>query len=132
MPYQTNIINQTQQNTNFRTVLQTGQLSQLVVMDIKPGESIGRETHAHVEQTLFFLSGSGKAVLNGEEKSIAAGDVVIVNPGVEHDFINTGTDSLKVYTIYTPPNHIDGRVHITKADAEADTEDEEFGHQVRS
>lgn len=130
MSYQINIINQTQQNTNFRTVLYTGQLSQLVVMDIKPGESIGKETHEHVEQTLFFLSGSGKAVLNGEEKPIMAGDVVVVNPGVEHDFINTGTESLKVYTIYTPPNHIDGRVHVTKADAEADVEDEEFGHKV--
>lgn len=130
MSYQINIIKQTQQNTNFRTVLYTGQLSQLVVMDVKPGESIGQETHEHVEQILFFPSGSGKAVLNGEEKPITAGDIVVVNPGVEHDFINTGTDSLKVYTIYTPANHIDGRIHVTKADAEADVEDEEFGHKV--
>lgn len=131
MPFTINIQKETEENTYFRKVLFTGKRSQLVVMDIPVGGEIGEETHAHVEQTLFFLSGEGKAVLNGEEKAIAAGDVVVVIPGTKHNFINTGTDSLKVYTTYAPPNHIDGRIHITKADADNDDEDEAFGESVR-
>ncbi|MEK9209065.1 MAG: cupin domain-containing protein, partial [Patescibacteria group bacterium] len=80
---------------------------------------------------LFFLSGSGKAILDGVESVVMAGDAVVVTPGTEHNFINDGSEPLKVYTIYTPPNHIDGRVHVTKADADADTADEEFGHAAR-
>jgi len=131
MSYQTNILESTKNNTNFRTVLFTGQKSQLVVMDIKPGEEIGLETHDNVEQTLFFMSGTGKAVLNDQESAINAGDVVVVTPGTAHNFINTGTEVLKVYTIYAPANHIDGRIHKTPADAQADDEDEEFGHGVK-
>lgn len=127
MSYITNIIKETEENNYFRKVLFTGARSQLVVMDIPAGGEVGEETHAHVEQTLFFLSGTGKAILNGEEKTIGAGDVVVVTPGTKHNFLNTGTGSLKVYTIYAPPNHIDGRVHITKADADKDDEDEAFG-----
>jgi mannose-6-phosphate isomerase-like protein (cupin superfamily) len=100
-------------------------------MHIPPGGEIGEETHAHVEQTLFFLSGSGKVILDGAESDISAGDVVVVTPGTRHNFLNTGTEPLKVYTIYAPPNHIDGRVHATKADADADTEDEAFGGLVQ-
>jgi mannose-6-phosphate isomerase-like protein (cupin superfamily) len=70
-------------------------------------------------------------VLNGEESAVVAGDVVVVTPGTEHNIINDGDEPLKVYTIYAPPNHIDGRIHATKADADADTEDEAFGHAVR-
>ena len=131
LPYLTNIIKETEDNTNFRTVLFTGAKSQLVVMDIPPGEEIGEETHGHVEQTLFFLSGTGKAVLDGNESPITAGDVVVVPPGTMHNFINTGSASLKVYTIYSPPNHIEGRIHVTKADADSDLEDEAFGQQVK-
>ncbi len=127
--YIKNILELTKENTYFRKVIHTGDKSQLVIMDIKPGEDIGTETHPHTEQTLFFLSGTGKAVLDGQEQEISAGDVVIVHSGVEHNFINTGNDSLKIYTIYAPANHIDGRVHKTKEDAELDEEDEEFGHQ---
>jgi mannose-6-phosphate isomerase-like protein (cupin superfamily) len=88
------------------------------------------ETHPHVEQTLFLLSGTAKAILNGEEKPFQAGDVLVVTPGTEHDVVNTGSESLKIYTIYAPANHIDGTIHATKADAEADKADEEFGQQV--
>ncbi|MFA7309188.1 MAG: cupin domain-containing protein [Patescibacteria group bacterium] len=130
MSYQTNIVEKTEGNTNFRTVLFTGKKSQLVVMDIKPGEEIGEETHDHVEQTLFFLSGTGKAILNGVESVVSEGEVVVVTPGTKHNFINTGDTSLKVYTIYAPANHIDGRIHVTPADAMADDEDENFGHAV--
>ncbi|MBN1779225.1 MAG: cupin domain-containing protein [Candidatus Buchananbacteria bacterium] len=130
MSYQENIIDKTQQNEYFRQVLFTGSKSQLVVMSIKSGEDIGQETHNHVEQVLFFLSGVGKAILDGEESEVKAGDVVVVTPGTEHNFVNTGSEPLKIYTIYCPPNHIEGRVHKTKEEAEADTEDEDFGHSV--
>jgi len=109
MSYSTNIIKKTEENSNFRTVLFTGGKSQLVVMSIPPQGEIGEETHHHVEQTLFFLSGEGKAILNGEASRVEA---------------------LKIYTIYAPANHIDGRVHATKAIADADSEDEAFGEKV--
>jgi mannose-6-phosphate isomerase-like protein (cupin superfamily) len=131
MSYTTNIISETENNSNFRSVLFTGEKTQLVVMDIPEGGEIGEEVHPHVEQILFFHSGSGTAVLDGEESSVGEGDVVVVSPGVRHNFLNTGSGSLKVYTVYAPANHIDGRVHATKADADADTEDEEYGESVR-
>jgi mannose-6-phosphate isomerase-like protein (cupin superfamily) len=131
MSYTINIIEETKQNTNFRKVLFTGEKSQLVVMCIPPQGEIGEETHAHVEQTLFFLQGTGKAMLDGQEHVLVAGDVVVVSPGVKHNVINTGSDDLKIYTIYSPANHIDGRVHKTKAEADKDDEDEVFGEQVQ-
>lgn len=127
MSYHTNILKDTQENENFRRVLFTGANSQLVVMSIPPGGEVGRETHKYTEQTLFFLSGTGKGELNGKEFSIVPGDVVVVVPGTDHNFWNTGTQNLKIYTVYAPPNHIDGRVHATKADADADTADEAVG-----
>lgn len=127
MSYQTNIIKDTQENENFRRVLFTGKNSQLVVMSIPPGGEIGEEVHKYTEQTLFFLSGTGEAILDDKKTSIVAGDVVVVVPGTKHNFINTSTQDLKVYTVYSPPNHIDGRVHKTKADADADTADEAIG-----
>lgn len=130
MSYITNIFKQTEENSNFRKVLFTGGKSQLVVMDIPVGGEIGEEKHDHVEQTLFFMSGTGKAILNGEESVVNSGDVVVVTPGTEHNFMNTGNEPLKVYTIYAPANHIDGRIHKTKTDADNDEEDEAFGHKV--
>ncbi len=127
MPFRTNIVTATAENENFRQVLFTGAKSQLVVMSIPPGGEIGEETHAHVEQTLFFQSGNGEAVLNGEAFPIIPGDIVVVTPGTLHNFKNTGTEPLKITTVYAPPNHIDGRMHVTKADADADTADEAFG-----
>jgi mannose-6-phosphate isomerase-like protein (cupin superfamily) len=131
MSYQINIINKTKENGFFRDTLFTGAKSQLVVMSIPPGGEIGEEVHDHVEQTLFFLSGSGQAVLNGVETPIVAGDAVVVTPGTRHNFLNTGAEDLKVYTVYAPPNHLDGRRHVTKTEADADEEDEAFGHAVR-
>jgi mannose-6-phosphate isomerase-like protein (cupin superfamily) len=131
MSYQTNILKATKENKFFRQVLFTGKKSQLVVMSIKKGGDIGEETHANVEQILFFSKGEGKAVLDGVESPITKGDVVVVTPGTKHNFINTGKGSLKVYTVYCPPNHIDGRIHKTRKAADKDKEDEEFGHQVQ-
>ena len=127
MSYYTNIIKATQVNTNYRTVLYTGLNSQLVVMSIPPGTDVGDEVHKYTEQTLFFLSGTGEGELDGKKFPIGPGDVVVVVPGTEHNFTNTGTEPLKLYTTYAPPNHIDGRVHATKADADADTADEAVG-----
>jgi len=132
MSYHTNIIKDTNENDNFRRVLFTGKNSQLVVMSIPPGGEIGRETHQFTEQTLFFLSGSGAGEFNGSTFAIGPGDVVVVTPGTEHNFWNTGTEDMKIYTVYAPPNHIDGRVHATKADADVDTEDEAVGERPPS
>ena len=131
MSYQTNIIQKTEANANFREVLFTGARSQLVVMHIPPGGEIGMETHEHVEQALFFLSGTGKAILNGVESRVQAGDAVVVTPGTRHNVVNDGREPLRIYTIYAPPNHIDGRVHATKSSADADVADEDFGQAVR-
>lgn len=130
MSYITNIVKQTTDNDNFRKVLFTGLKSQLVVMNIPAGGEIGEETHAHVEQTIFILSGSAKATLDGEETDMSTGDVVVVTPGTKHNVINTGAGNLKVYTIYAPANHIDGIIHVTKDDADADVADEAFGETV--
>lgn len=127
MSYQTNIVKDTQENDNFRRVLFTGKNSQLVVMSIPPGGEIGEEVHKYTEQTLFFLLGTGESILNDVKTPIVAGDVVVVVPGTKHNFVNTGTQDLKVYTVYAPPNHIDGRVHKTKVDADADIADEAIG-----
>lgn len=127
MSYHTNIIKATKENENFRRVMFTGKNSQLVVMSIPPGGEVGKETHKYTEQTLFFLSGTGEGEFNGEKFSVGTGDVAVVVPGTEHNFRNTGTEDLKIYTVYAPPNHTDGRVHRTKADADADTADEAIG-----
>jgi mannose-6-phosphate isomerase-like protein (cupin superfamily) len=131
MSYLGNIVQDTQTNTDFRKVLFTGTRSQLVIMSIPPGGEVGAETHTYTEQTLFFLSGTGKAVLNGKTSPIGPGDVVVVVPGTEHNFINTGTIPLKIYTVYAPPNHIDGTTEATKAEADANVQDEAYGNQPK-
>jgi mannose-6-phosphate isomerase-like protein (cupin superfamily) len=125
--YRGNVITATQDNTDFRRVLFTGLNSQLVVMSIPPGGEVGAETHKYTEQTLFFLSGTGEGELNAKQFPIGPGDVVVVVPGTEHNFWNTGTSSLKIYTVYAPPNHLDGLVEATKAEADANTADEAVG-----
>lgn len=130
MSYHTNIIKDTQENDNFRRVLFTGKNSQLVVMSVPPGGEVGKETHKYTEQTLFFLSGIGEGELDGKKFAIGSGDVVVVVPGTEHNFRNTGTVPLKIYTVYAPPNHIAGRVHRTKADSDADVADEAVGESA--
>ena len=111
------------ENENFRKVIHTGEYSQLVLMSILPGEDIGEEVHK-VDQMLFFVDGFGKAVLNGEEKNVVEHDVVYVPAGTRHNFINTGSGPLKLFTIYAPPQHPDGIVHKTKEEAEKAEEGE--------
>lgn len=127
MPFQTNIVKATAENKDYRRVLFTGANSQLVVMSIPPGGDVGQETHKHVEQVLYFQSGTGEAVLNGKTTPIGPGDVVVVTPGTQHNFRNTGKVPLQIFTTYAPPNHIDGTVEKTKADADANVADEAFG-----
>jgi mannose-6-phosphate isomerase-like protein (cupin superfamily) len=121
---------ETDENRNFRKVLYTGAKTQLVVMSIPPGGEIGEETHDCVEQVLYVKSGQGEAILDGERSPLAKGDALVVLPGTRHNVRNVGDVPLKIATVYAPPNHIDGRVHAAKADADADHEDEEFGHRT--
>jgi mannose-6-phosphate isomerase-like protein (cupin superfamily) len=130
MSHRVNVVSEARANGDFRRVLFTGERSQLVVMTIPPGGEIGEERHDQVEQTLFCLSGNGTVILDGASSPFAPGDAVVVTPGTRHNFLNTGAEPLRIYTIYAPANHIDGRVHHTKADADADRADEEFGHRI--
>lgn len=117
--YISNIVEKTLQNTNFRQVLYTGKFMQLVVMSLQPGEEIGAEVHPNVDQFFRIEEGIATAVIDGEEQIVVDDDVIIVPAGAHHNLINTGTEILKLYTIYAPPNHPDGTVHVTKAEAEA-------------
>src|SRR3989338_9614990 len=109
MYYHSDIETLTKNNSNFRQVLYTATHSQLVLMSLLPGEEIGMEAHPNVDQFFRFEIGEGKAILNGEELTFKANDVLIVPAGTNHNIINTSaTDSLKLYTIYSPANHSDG------------------------
>ena len=110
----------TLENGNFRKVLFTGKHSQLVVMCLKGGEEIGNEVHPDVDQFFRIEEGSAKFVFGGtEEHVVGDGDAVIVPAGTYHNVINASPSaSLKLYTIYTPPQHADGTVHATKAEAD--------------
>jgi mannose-6-phosphate isomerase-like protein (cupin superfamily) len=115
--YATNIARDTLANQDYRRVLYTGRNTQLVLMTLQPGEEIGIETHEEHDQFIRIESGIGVAVLNGEEHPLSDGVAVVIPAGVEHNVINTSTDQpLKLYTLYSPPEHPDGIVHRTKAD----------------
>ena len=107
-------------NTYFRQVLYTGAHAQLVIMSLKPGEEIGMEVHSQVDQFFRFEKGQGKVIIDGEEATVSDGYSVIVPAGSQHNVINISqTDDLKLYTIYSPPNHPDGTIHKTKEEAMA-------------
>ena len=108
-------------NNDFRRVLYTAENCQLVLMALKPKEEIGAEVHK-LDQFFRVEEGSGEAVLDGVRTPIRAGFAVVVPAGMNHNIINTGSVPLKLYTLYSPPNHRDGVVHHTRADAEADNE----------
>lgn len=127
MSYVAHVVDLAAKNENFRTVLHTTQKSQLVVMRIPVGGDIGEETHAHVEQILYFQSGTGEVMLDGEKSPLSPGDVLVVTPGTKHNIVNTGAEPLVIITVYVPPNHLDGTIHKTKADSVADVKDESFG-----
>jgi mannose-6-phosphate isomerase-like protein (cupin superfamily) len=120
MGYIDNIEKKTLENSNFRAVLFTGGHMQLVVMSLKPMEDIGMEVHENVDQFFRFEKGEGKVIMNGEESIVGAEMVAIVPAGTQHNVINTSqTEDLKLYTIYSPANHPEGTVHVTKEEAMA-------------
>ena len=108
-------------NQDFRQVLYTAKNCQLVVMSLKSKEEIGMEVHK-LDQFFRVEEGNGEAILDGVRTAISAGFAVLVPAGTNHNIINTGEGPLKLYTLYAPPNHRDGVVHRTRADAEADSE----------
>ncbi len=115
-------------NSDFRRVLYTARNTQLVVMSLKPNEDIGEEVH-DLDQFLRVEQGEGKAVLDGVEHPLSDGFAVVVPAGTRHNIVNTSADrEMKLYTLYSPPNHRDGVVHATKAQAEA--EEEHFDGKV--
>lgn len=106
-------------NTDFRKVLFTGKHTQLVVMTLKPGEEIGLETHQSVDQFFRIDHGSGEVIIDGVTSPISDGFAVVVPAGSQHNVINTGEDDLKLYTLYSPPNHPEGTIHHTYQEAMA-------------
>ncbi|MFA6512419.1 MAG: cupin domain-containing protein [Patescibacteria group bacterium] len=118
----TNIENETEENTNFRKVLYTAPNSQLVVMNLRVGEEIGMETH-ELDQFIRIERGTGKAILDGEDFALKDGDAVVIPQGTAHNILNTGDEPLLLYTVYSPPAHKDGTIHMTKKEAEADEAD---------
>lgn len=119
--YVGSIEKQTLKNTYFRQVLFTGGHAQLVVMCLQPGEEIGNEVHPNVDQFFRIEQGEARFVFNGKEEHLVRdGDAVIVPAGTYHNVINNSKKTqMKLYTIYSPPNHPDGTVHKNKAEAEA-------------
>ncbi len=116
--YLTNIEKKSLENEYFREVLFTGPHSQLVVMSIAPGEDIGMETHGDVDQFIRIEAGAGKAILNGKEHNLEDGSAVVIPAGTQHNIVNSSrSEPLKLYTIYSPPEHPHGTVHKNKAEA---------------
>lgn len=113
-------------NETFRTVLYTGEHLQLVVMTLKPGEEIGAEVHDDRDQFFRFESGSGEVLIDGKTHKVEDDFGVIVPAGAKHNVKNTGSEPLKLYTLYGPPEHKDKVVHKTKAQAEADHDNDHW------
>ncbi len=111
-------------NDDFRRVLYTGAHLQLVLMTLQPGEEIGEETHDDGDQFFRVEEGEGEVVIDGVTHEVEDDFAVVIPAGARHNVINTGSEPLRLYTIYGPPEHRDGVVHATKA--EADASDEHF------
>ena len=113
------ILDAARKNDAFRREVLTGDHEQVVVMTIPPAGEIGEEVHDATDQVLVFVEGRGEAQLDGEASVIGANDLVFVRAGTRHNFINTGDTPLRLITIYAPPEHAPGTVHLTKAEADA-------------
>ena len=124
MVFNIDIRKATMKNNYFRKVLATGKNSQIVVMCLRPKEDIGMEVHNDVDQILVFLEGSGQAVLGGKKSAVKKNSIVHVPMKTWHNFINTGKRKMKLYTVYSPPEHKPGTIHKTKKDAVAAHEKE--------
>jgi mannose-6-phosphate isomerase-like protein (cupin superfamily) len=117
--FQATIATVAEQSSDFRRVLWTGRHAQLVIMTLAPGAEIGEEVHHDTDQILTFVSGGGEADVAGQTRTVNQGDLVAVPAGTRHNVRNPGVNPLVLYTIYAPPNHDDGVVHVTKRDADA-------------
>ena len=125
--YSINLEERTLAGNNFREVLYTTQRSQLVIMTLQPGEEIGLEKHEGHDQFIRVEAGQGAAILDGERHALEDGVAVVIPAGTEHNVINTSSsEPMRLYTLYTPPEHPDGTVHATKA--EADEYEQQHGH----
>ena len=123
MAFNVDIVAAAKANAFFRQVLSTGANAQVVVMSIAPGGEIGEETHEHVDQVLAFVQGEGVATLDGQESPVGPDRLVHVPAGTRHNFVNSGSGDLRLYTVYAPPQHAPGTIHRTKAEADADEAD---------
>jgi mannose-6-phosphate isomerase-like protein (cupin superfamily) len=120
--YVTDIESATLENTDFRRVLYTGKNSQLVLMNLRPNEEIGEEIHS-LDQFIRVESGDGFAILDGVKHPISDGTALVIPAGTKHNVVNdSASGELKLYTVYSPPEHRDGTIHKTKADALAHEE----------
>jgi mannose-6-phosphate isomerase-like protein (cupin superfamily) len=113
--YVNNIEKATKDNTDYRRVVYTAKNSQLVLMSIEPGDEIGEEVH-DLDQFIRIEAGQAKAILDGVEHELGDDDAIVIPQGMSHNVINTGSVPLKLYSIYSPPEHKEGTVHKTKAD----------------
>lgn len=123
MTFNVNIIEATEKNTYFRQVLSTGPNAQVVVMSIPAGGEIGEEVHDQIDQVLAFVAGEGVAILDGEESHVGPDRLVHVPAGARHNVVNRGAFPLQLFTIYAPPQHAQGTIHKTRAEADADEAD---------
>ncbi len=112
----------TEDNKNFRRVLYTGKNLQLVLMTLKAGEEIGEEIHEDRDQFFRIEKGMGYVLIDGKKNNVKEDDAIIVPAGAGHNVVNTGEKPLMFYTIYGPPEHVEGTIHRTKADADAASE----------
>jgi mannose-6-phosphate isomerase-like protein (cupin superfamily) len=124
--YVANIEDATVANEDFRRVLYTGRNIQLVLMTLKPGEEIGEEVHEDRDQFFRIEEGQGTVYIDGAGNPVEDDFAVIVPAGARHNVVNTGSEPLRLYTIYGPPEHKDGVVHKDKAQAEADHDNDEW------
>jgi mannose-6-phosphate isomerase-like protein (cupin superfamily) len=107
------------ENDDFRREVATAEHSQVVLMTIPPGEEIGEEVHEGIDQLLVFVDGEAEAIVAGESSAVGAGRAVVVPAGTRHNFRNTGSSPLRLWTVYAPPEHEPGTVHRTRAEADA-------------
>jgi mannose-6-phosphate isomerase-like protein (cupin superfamily) len=111
------------ESDDFRRELRTTERSQIVLMTIPVGEDIGEEVHPENDQWLGFVEGDAEAVIEGQSSPVRAGQIVLVPAGTRHNFVNKGSEPLRLWTVYAPPDHAPGTVHHTKAEAMAEEED---------
>ena len=107
----------TKANSAFRRELATTSRAQVVLMCLQPGERIGEETHDDTDQMFYIVKGEGHCVVDGESQAVRKGAMLIVPAGTRHDLVNDGGESMRLFTVYVPPHHPVGTVHMTKSDA---------------